>query len=174
MFFVGKNEAECKFWQTPELIEELLPNLDPESTLRLAQAHEMTRDILQGSINWNKLIKRNSPLKRGDKVGHFVGILKLLEDTKSNMLDLLDAICESNPPFYPLSVKMCCPRHPDAHPLTSEGFFLLEKVEAEFGTVEQTVEAIRLSSTDCSLMSSLASRLSRQEQKLTSVRFSRR
>ena len=62
MFPVGKSEAEQKFWQTPELIEGLLLHLDPESTLRLAQAHEMTRDILQGSIVWNNLIKRCSPL----------------------------------------------------------------------------------------------------------------
>ena len=94
-FFFGKNEAECKFWQTPELIEELLPNLDPESTLRLAQAHERTRNILEGSRVWKNLIKRSSPLHLRDdlfSVCHFVAILKLMKDTKANMLDLLDAI----------------------------------------------------------------------------------
>ena len=62
MFPVGQSEAEAKFWQMPELIEGLLLYLDPMSTLRLAQAHEKTQNILQGSRVWNNLIKRSSPL----------------------------------------------------------------------------------------------------------------
>ena len=72
MFPVGKSEAEQKFWRTPELIEQLLVHLCPESTLRLGQANQMTRDILQGSIAWNNLIKRCSPLNdnRMDMMTH--------------------------------------------------------------------------------------------------------
>ena len=56
----GKSEAEEKFWQLPELIEELLNVMDSESTLQLAQAHERTRNILQGRKVWNNLLKRSS------------------------------------------------------------------------------------------------------------------
>ena len=56
MFPVGQSEAELKFWQMPELLEGLLVYLDPESTLRLAEAHERTRNILQGTRVWNNLI----------------------------------------------------------------------------------------------------------------------
>ena len=168
MFPIGKGEAEQKFWQTPELIEGLLLYLNPESTLRLAVAHERTRNILQGSRVWNNLIKRCSPFNRMGKVDHMVAILKLMEDTKANMLDLLDAICEANPSDGGNLVQMGCPRHPDSHLLSWDGFFFLEKVEAAFGSTEQTVWSIGLHFVvNGPLLSALASRLSRQQQKLT-------
>ena len=174
MFPIGKGEAEQKFWQTPELIEGLLLYLNPESTLRLAIAHERTRNILQGSRVWNNLIKRSSPLHLRDEffsIGHFVEILKLMEDSKANMQDLLDAICEANPSDGGDSVQMGCRRHPNSHLISMGGFLLLEKVEAALGTTEQTIESISVGYffLDGSLLSALASRLSRQQQKPTSV-----
>ena len=120
MFPSGKVEAEQKFWQTAELVQGLLPYLDLESTLRLAHTHQKTQSILQGSRVWTNLIKRSSPLHQLDKVEHLVDILKLLEDTESNMLDLLDTICEANPgdsmhswlrPLLEGSIQICqlCP-----------------------------------------------------------------
>ena len=173
MFPVGRSEAEGKFWGMPELIEELLLHLNPEATLRLAQAHKMTRDILQGSIVWNNLIRRCSPLNdnRMEKMTHLVAILKLMKDTKDNLLDLIDTICEANAPYMDCEwVQMGCPRHPDSHLISLEGFKLLEEVEAAFGTTEQTVEAISTKDDSFKLrQSDLAPRLSRQQQKLTSV-----
>ena len=173
MFPIGKGEAEQKFWQTPELIEGLLLYLDPRSTQQLAQAHERTRNILQGSRVWNNLIKRSSPLHLRDEffsIGHFVEILKLMEDSKANMQDLLDAICEANPSDGD-SVQMGCRRHPNSHLISMGGFLLLEKVEAALGTTEQTIESMSVGYffLDGSLLSALASRLSRQQQKPTSV-----
>ena len=55
--FCGKFEAARTSWETPELVEKLLPFLDLEFTLHLAQTHELTQDILQGSCIWNKLIR---------------------------------------------------------------------------------------------------------------------
>ena len=141
--------------------------------LRLAQSHKRTRHFLQGTRVWNNLIKRCSPLTNSDWVGHLVAILKLMNHTKSNMVDLLDAICEANLhvpcPWGDKSVQMsCCPRHPDSHVLCHEGFLLLEKVEAAFGTTEQTFEAIRLGYIPASSLPAFASRLSWQQQKLTS------
>ena len=49
------HKAERRFWNTPELIDYLLPFLDAESTARLAQAHEKTLNILHGSYAWGKL-----------------------------------------------------------------------------------------------------------------------
>ena len=172
MFPTSKSEAEQMFWQTPELVQGLLPFLDLDSTLRLAQAHEKTQSILQGSRAWRNLIKRNSPLDEQDKVKHLVTILKLMEDTESNMLDLQDTICEANPSIHQgESVQISCPRHPDSHSTSVEGFLLLENVEGAFGTTEQTIENIRLDfvvdTVDGPLLSALASRLSRQQQKLT-------
>ena len=53
-----QNDAGKKFWQTPELIENLLPFLDFESTLKLAPSHPLTLKLLQIDSNWKKLIGR--------------------------------------------------------------------------------------------------------------------
>ena len=108
-----------------------------------------------------------------DKVDQLVELLKLTNDTnKANMLNLLDAICEANPPYFgdSAAVQMGRPSHPNSHLVSYEGFLLLENAEAALGTTELTVEAVRLDFDLCgSLLSALASRLSRQQQKLTSV-----
>ena len=102
---------------------------------------------------------------------HLVGILKLMEDIKTNMLDLLDQICEANPVCWLWPTTLNCPRHPDSHSISTKGFLLLEEVEGAFGTTEQTIENIRLDfvvdTLDGPSLSALASRLSRQQQKLT-------
>ena len=110
--------AEMTFWRTPELVENLLPHLNLESTLALAKSHGMTRSLLQGTSIWNKLIRRNCPfavkVKPSDLpnpdlrlsippemqvkiavVKSLVEILKLMEDPEGTLLlDLLDVICE--------------------------------------------------------------------------------
>ena len=53
-----KTEAERKFWRIPELVETLLPFLDVKSILGLAQCHQLTLNILQGTFVWNQLIQR--------------------------------------------------------------------------------------------------------------------
>ena len=167
-FTAGKSDAEQKFWQLPELIEELLKFLDLESTLQLARAHERTRNILQGSKAWNNLLKR-SYLRSWSDLKPLVAILKLMKDTKSNLLDLLDAICEEHPslendnPFFDGSVQVRCPRHEGFHSVSGRGFFLFEQVEKAFGTTELTVEAIALDTGDTWILQSLVSRLTRLE-----------
>ena len=62
-----QSDAVNKFWQTPELIEILLPFLDFESTLKLAQSHALTLDILQTDSNWKKLFRRFRARKDDEK-----------------------------------------------------------------------------------------------------------
>ena len=56
-------DAEEKFWETPELVETLLPFLDVASILRLAQSHfsskkdSLVLGILKRALVWNKLIE---------------------------------------------------------------------------------------------------------------------
>ena len=52
------SEAEKKFWQCPELVENLLPFLDTYSIICLAKAHKQTQDIVLGKTVWNKLNKQ--------------------------------------------------------------------------------------------------------------------
>lgn len=177
MYPVGQSQAEKKFWHIPELIESLLLHLDSESTLRLAQAHLVTRSIVQGNTVWKTIIKRNSPLIHMGEVENLVAILRLMDDSTYNMLDLLDAIYEDNPVVtqrgsisYGDLVQLSCPRHQGyPHHLSCHGFLLLEKCEAAFQTCEQKIERISLNSFDNFFLASVASRLSRQEEKLSSV-----
>ena len=97
--------AEKKFWEIPELVKRLLPFLDVQSTLCLAQVHDLTQKILQGSHTWNKLIRRSclfnqstTSKEKMDVVKDLAAILKLMKDSKANMVDLLDTICKSSPP----------------------------------------------------------------------------
>ena len=134
---------EKKFWGSPELIETLLPFLDLESTKQLALSHLRTREILQTTLDWNRLVRRSCPKnvpavfqEKVDAVKHLVAILELMEEPKDLMLDLLDEICRK---FPGAEVRIICPRHPDGHLLTWDGFLLLEEVEGAFGTAEQSL-----------------------------------
>ena len=47
------------------MVEKLLPFLDLDSTLHLAQTHRVTRELLKKSFVWNKLIRRAVLLMTG-------------------------------------------------------------------------------------------------------------
>ena len=188
--YCGKFEAARKFWETPVLVNKLLlPYLDLESTLHLAQTHELTRDILQDSFAWNKLVSRTRIQDGGylhflmeekmKVVRHLAAILKLMtqaDDQRANMLDLLDTICKRNPPDVGSEspfrkVTISCLNHPDSHQVFLEDYLLLEAIEGALGTSEQKA----ISSTGCFLagpsLSALSSRLARQQEKLTLLGF---
>ena len=164
--------------QIPEMVGQLLTFLDLQSTLCLAQCHEMTRKILQDTVVWNRLIRRSSPLDQQEKVEDLVAILKLMKDPKDNLPGVLHAICETNTStrtgFLRMEfVEMGCPLQPlHSHSISLMGFELLEKVEKAFETTVQSVESIALGPMgrkDVRIKSPLASRMSRQQQKLTSL-----
>jgi len=168
-------EAMYMFLNSPELLEKLLPYLDLGSTLSLAIAHKMIRRVLEGSLAWNKLLMRCSPLDQVEKVQDLTEILELLKEPKSKMLDLLDAICEqsfSSELWYSGSVRMGCPRHPDSpHLIPLERLEFLEVVEAAFDTTEQTVLSVK--TTPFALaepaLSVLGDRLSWQQAKMAAL-----
>ena len=134
--------AQTKFWETPELIAELLTFLDLPSTLRLAKCHQLTQDVIQGSWVWNKLIRRFCPHDQEDvdlagylaqdnleTVRHFVAILNLMRSPNTLLLDLLDLICErfeANRVFSESFVYLSCTCQPEeeCHVVTLSGFLL--------------------------------------------------
>ena len=173
--------SERKFWQTTELIEHLLPFLDSKSTMVLAQNHQETVNILQGSVAWNKLIKRSCPCKgrRGRPEGienkinvmkNLVAILKLMENPQSNlMVDLLHLICKRFPEEGS-SVTLDCTCHLGGHIVSMSGFRLLEEVEGAFGTAEQYIFEVWVRVLKEPVLLALAARASRQQDKVTSIR----
>ena len=178
--------AEKKFWEMPELVDRLRLDLDVRSTLCLAQVHDLTQKILQGSHAWNKLIRRSclfnqstTSKEKMDVVKDLAAILKLMKDSKANMVDLLDTICKSSPPDVVSSqrhlgtVLIVSPTHPDHREVLFSDFLILEEVEGAFGTTEQNVAAIFSGRTlEEPILSALSSRVSRQQKSLTSLDFS--
>ena len=61
MFEPRQEDAEKKFWRTPDLIETLLPFLDANSTLALVKVLPLALDIVQMKTMWIKLVERTCP-----------------------------------------------------------------------------------------------------------------
>ena len=149
---VEQTEAEIKFWKSPELLENLFPRLDLKSTLNLACV--LDKESLQGGITskvWNKLIRDQEYglfEEARAAMKNLATILKLLQPKtqqkifKDLLLDLLDSICERNPPYPAISqLQVACPRHPDPHNISPFGFLCLEEVESVLGTAEQWIQS---------------------------------
>ena len=168
-----KEDATVRqFWAMPELVRILLLYLNLESTSNLAHSKVMNINILQGTCDWDKLIRRNYNLRDGPKVRlaevkTLVGILKLMKERTTSVLHLLHLICEKSPAGR-TEVQMACPCRTDSHVVRFLDFQFLEEIEGAFGSTEQTVESVkgvgRLK--PFSALSALSSRLSRQQQKM--------
>ena len=87
-----------------------------------------------------------------EEVDQAVGLMKLVKDKETLLLELLDTICERFPSdpldpddedFTPDEVKVTCSRHGD-HLVHPAGFRLLEQAEAKMGTALQEVVYCRI------------------------------
>ena len=55
-------EAEKKFWRTPELVDRLITTfLDSKSTLALVKALPLALEVIEGKSSWIKLVRRVCP-----------------------------------------------------------------------------------------------------------------
>ena len=184
-----KTEAERKFWASPELVETLLPFLDVKSILCLAQCHQLTLKTLQGSSVWYKLVRRSCPeavqmvrahpLDREDTLGvrerlaperlqmvHLVDILKMVEDPKTHLKEVVHVIFERFIPFQdgprlvqnldddggppdidlnslygPQLVQVTCSED-KTRTVSLLGYLLLKEIEDTFGSTEHKIEGI--------------------------------
>ena len=181
---LGQCEAAKIFWRTPELVEKLLPFLDLDSTLHLAQTHGLTRELLKKSFVWNKLIRRSCPSHDGKDFHDFtpshdekmstvlrlVAILKLVKTPKVLVMDLLELICAR---FERIrndgEVLVSCSSHPGHHQISWACFLLLEEIESAFGKTLQRLVSITLggnvggSMLHAPGLHALSSRVSRQQ-----------
>ena len=188
---MSSKQSERKFWGTPELLESLLPFLDPESVLNLVKCHDLTLNILQGSHNWKKLVKRSCPDDPGNEyqdemetnikiVRNLAGILKLMKNQEKLLMTFLHMIWAK---LYPGNVRavddydqnslvlLDCP-HPElnldacgnGHHIRFSGFVLLEEVERIFNTALQNVERVWTWDLKEPSLSALGSRIARQKK----------
>ena len=70
----GFQSAEKMFWKTPELVDKLIHFLNAESVSRLAEVHQLTAEVLQGTSTWDKLVKRSCPSSRAGILDSVVAI----------------------------------------------------------------------------------------------------
>ena len=165
--------AGRKFCGCPELVENLLSCLDINSIHSLCQALPSVVKVVRGNTFWTKLVRRTciTPVFYWDcrlGLSHLTGILKLMKDPGSPLLDLLDLICEKYPSLKTNGknrrtdfVQVRCPRH-GSHSVSPAGFLILEKVEAALESTEQSIKSFELRNLEEPTMSNLSSRISRQ------------
>ena len=188
---VSDNEAEKKFWRTPELVEGLLHFLDPPSIIELGQVHPLTAGIMQGISTWNRFIRKSCPfppanhqtshwdwgLGTEEKVAELrpiLGVLQLIGSPLPHLLDLLEIICQRFPPTEVRrgvlfgEVKVTCPTH-KVHNVSALGFVLLELVEGALGSSLQKIRSVFVNSIEGLLASALKSRTMRQEGMIKKV-----
>ena len=166
---LGQCEAAKVFLGTPELVEKLLPYLDPETTFSLAQTHKLTREILQKRSIWRKLIRRGCHYDeeqdfynherdfynyvpphhtRTAQLKKLIKILQLFKSPEAHLFDLLELVCERFKTLRRLreyvgpQVLLSHPGHSDHHSVSLACFLLLEEVEGAFGTTLQRLESI--------------------------------
>ena len=180
---MSTNEAEKKFWSTPELVEGLLPLLDSPSILALAQAHQPIAGLMQGTHNWSRFVRNSCPYPRPkhtlnckesiaeQKVAEMkpiIGILQMMDSPQFHLMVLLDIICQRFPPvdnfghcFGPQHVYVTCPIHL-VHHVSPLGFVLLELVEAVCVKGSSELELDDTDQVDDPLIAALKSRMMRQ------------
>ena len=161
-----------KFFETPVLLENLLPYLDSGSTLCLAQSKiscvigilQKTTDTENGTVEWNKLVQRSLPedfkIGRCDIRGYFTRVRESYEENRAPLLTLISILkmmddeTAANTHMLHLLVVICLKGFPDEmeikigcprhsdHSVSPLVFLLLETVEAAFGTAIQQVQEI--------------------------------
>ena len=162
----SQTDAQKKFFQSPDLVSQLLPFLDLSSTLVLASILPLARQLLQRKFIWRGLVRRS--LQNLDdsyeewekvnstgfywneedltKVEQLVKILQKLESPEPLLQDLLDFICETfetDDDDESGAVKLSCSRH-ILHKVNKQGFQLLELAEGKMGTCLQSVTEFSL------------------------------
>ena len=119
-------DAEAKFWEIPELMENLLPFLDPYSTLCLVQSKVCSLQFLNGGIVWRRLVRRTCPYgpkicfhglrcigcmdcmgKNSAGLLHLAQILNTFQDAKALVIDLLHVVVERFPPPQNENSRSC-------------------------------------------------------------------
>ena len=192
-----EDAAVKKFLQTPDLLEKLLPYLDADTSLSLAQSKisclvqhlkdypevwiKMVQRILPGDnkveleptlwIYWNSV--RESFEGKRVKMQNLAGILKMVDDADSqvsHLRHLLDTICVKSPPDEDTCYIQIGSTSHGFHLVSPLGFLLLEEVEAALGSTLQNVSRVVLGiylNALEPLMQALAARVVRQQQNLT-------
>ena len=131
-------------------------------------------------VDYYNRVRESFEEKRVKVVG-LVSILKMMKKPNSHISQLLEVICEKSPQdeiplnrhgsgVHVQSIQIGnCPSHGSSCSVSPLGFLLLEQIEAAFGLASE-VTSIDLLRLDEPLMSALAQRVLRQEQKVAKMK----
>ena len=126
-------------------------------------------------------LEKNLSAKKA-KIEPLIKLLAKMEEPQDYVVSLLDLICTRFPAdasrqftvskdasgklLYQTEgfVEVSCPRHAASHSVSPLGFLVLEEVERSLGSAEQRVEKVGLGHLGGLLISSLGSRMLRQEE----------
>ena len=194
--FSCEDSAERKFWRTPELVESLLPFFDLESSKQMAAIHPLTLKLLGNAHIFKRLIKRTFheedkhrveelPVDETEsvlasemsKAAGLADILSLIGGGGGQVADLekdlLHTLCKKFPSTEDCkenSVLLSCSCL-QIHPVSLQGFVLLETVEAKLKSVQQVVKVVLHGNTlmEESILAALGSRVLRQPEKVMAL-----
>ena len=188
--FAWDDRAVRQFWETPDLVEKLLPYLDLTSTKLLAESHKLTRQMLRKAFIWKKLIQRmlpreekinfpcdifgmplpfeDDPLLESErrKAKILAEILTLIKGGSLAQLELalvlIHAVGERNPPnFLPIIDVTCSCLQ--THRVSPWGFILLVEIEASLGSSMLEVATVKMVTLRGPLSIVLASKAAGQQ-----------
>ena len=171
------------FFESKDLMEQLISYLDLPSLLALASVHQLTLEVLQQRSMWRDLVRGSKLVKPKfwhcgnnveikamlGRVDMLTTLLKLIDDPGPLLQILLETICSNFPPSRDenghkdeISIQfssLCSPRRFSISPT---GFLLLERAERQMKSQMQIVTEVQLHYLWDSLAVPLSSRARRQ------------
>ena len=166
--------------QTTSVVWKKLVNRTlPPGDFKVEIEQGMLRD--SNRVNYTNRVRESFEEKR-ILMASLVNLLKMLEKPDSHILHLLEVICAKSPqdeipvwrgPNSTQAIQIGSPSHGSSYSVSPLGFLLLEDVEANCGSALQEVSSIKLKYLEEPWLSAIASRVSRQQEKMTKmeVRF---
>ena len=171
------------FFESKDLMEQLVSYLDLPSLLALASVHQLTLEVLQQRSMWrdlvlgSKLVKpkfwhcgNNVEIKAMlGRVDMLTILLKLIDGPGPLLQMLLETICSNFPPSRDenghkdeISIQFSSICGPRKFSISPTGFLLLERAESQMKSDMQIVTEVQLHYLWDSLAAPLSSRASRQ------------
>ena len=171
------------FFESKDLMEQLVSYLDLPSLLALASVHQLTLEVLQQKSMWRDLVRGSKLVKPKfwhcgnnveikamlGRVDILTTLLKLIDDPGPLLQILLETICSNFPPSRDenghkdeISIQFSSICSPRRFSISPTGFLLLERAESQMKSNMQMVTEVQLHYLWDSLAAPLSSRATRQ------------
>ena len=151
MFSSQDNHVVEIFWQLPELQENLLSFLDPQSTLNVAKAFPPIVKVLKKESRMRKLMWARLMDNIGkpwwdeeQDVLHLCSLLQLMGLPEPLLMDFLHKVCLRYKGMFEDWVTVSCPCPMAGHGVSCKGLSILERIETTLNTRIQNVATVSI------------------------------